>query len=242
MKPDAAELMAYVDGELDQAGIARVEAAMAADPGVAAAVQAERRLRDQLRAAFDPVLDEPVPAHLQALARGDVATSLSPAPVRELPRRNKPRLALPEWAALAAALALGIAISQFALAPAAAPLEVRDGQLVADGELADSLESGLAAESGEALRIGISFRDGSGTYCRSFRLHGARDLDGLACRDPQGRWQVPVLVGSEASPRGGLRQASGSLPAAVLAEMQARIAGEPLDAGQERAARDAGWR
>lgn len=239
MKPDAAELMAYVDGELDAAGIAHVEAAMAADPAVAAAVQSERRLRDQLRGAFDSVLAEPVPAHLQAIARGDGPAT---ATVREMPRRARPRWALPEFAALAAALALGIAISRFALAPAAAPLDVREGRLVAAGELAQSLESGLAAESGDALRIGLSFRDGTGAYCRSFRLQGGQDLDGLACRDARGDWQVPVLVGSEPSPSGGLRQASGSLPAAVLAEIESRMAGEPLDAVQERAARDAGWR
>ncbi|MFN3843995.1 MAG: zf-HC2 domain-containing protein, partial [Rehaibacterium terrae] len=54
-------LMAYVDGELDAAQAAQVEAAIAADPALAAAVARQRRLRERLRAAFDPVLDQPVP-------------------------------------------------------------------------------------------------------------------------------------------------------------------------------------
>lgn len=69
------ELQAYVDGELAPDEIARVEAAIAANPALAAQVERERRLRAQLRAAFDPVLDEPVPARFAALLRGDDAAA-----------------------------------------------------------------------------------------------------------------------------------------------------------------------
>jgi anti-sigma factor RsiW len=61
------ELQAYVDGELAPGDVVRVEAAIAADPAFAAQVERERRLRVQLRGAFDPVLDEPVPARFAAL-------------------------------------------------------------------------------------------------------------------------------------------------------------------------------
>ncbi|MBW3549872.1 MAG: hypothetical protein KY442_03325, partial [Proteobacteria bacterium] len=54
-------LHAYVDGELDAAGAAVVEQAMREDPGIAAKIAAERALRERLRQAFAPVLDEPVP-------------------------------------------------------------------------------------------------------------------------------------------------------------------------------------
>ena len=47
----------------------------------------------------------------------------------------------------------------------------------------------------------------------------------------------------EAVPQAGeYRQASSALPPAVLAEIDARLQGEPLDAAAERKARDAGWR
>ncbi len=240
MTPTDADLMAYVDGELGPDGIAQVEAAMAADPAVAAAVARAQALRASLRESFDPMLDEPVPAHLLAIASGGAVPPS--ATVHALPQPTRRRWALPEWTALAAALVLGIAVSQYALAPAAGPVDVRDGRLVAGGALVESLESRLAAETQGELQVGISFREDAGGFCRSFRLQGERDLDGLACRDRHGDWQVPVLVSSAPAPRGELRQASGPLPAAVLAEMQARMSGEPLDAAQERAARDAGWR
>src|SRR5207253_696626 len=54
-------LMAYADGELDPAARAALEAAMAADPGLAQRVARHQALRARLRAALDPVLDEPLP-------------------------------------------------------------------------------------------------------------------------------------------------------------------------------------
>lgn len=79
------ELQAYVDGELAPDDLARVDAAIAADPVLAAQVERERRLRVQLRAAFDPVLDEPVPARFAALLQGgdDVADERARAANRE---------------------------------------------------------------------------------------------------------------------------------------------------------------
>ncbi|GAB2669062.1 anti-sigma factor [Arenimonas aestuarii] len=240
MKPTDDMLMAYVDGELDPDGVARVEAAMAADPDVAATVAAALALRARLREAFDPVLDEPVPAHLLTIAReGPVSAG---ATVHALPAPARRRWAWPEWTAMAAALALGIALSQLALRPAAGPFDAGAGGLVAGGALAESLESSLAADPVGNVRVGLSFRSRDGGYCRSFRLEGDRDLSGLACRDGRGNWQVPVLVGSDPGLRGELRQATGALPAAVVSEVEERMSGEPLDAGQERAARDAGWR
>lgn len=249
MTPADERILAYVDGELDAAEAARVEAAMAADPAVADAVARARRLRAQLREAFDPMLDEPVPAHLLALARGATAAAPAPAPARvpeanvhPLPRPARRRWALPEWTAMAAALVLGIAVSRLAMAPPAGPLVSESGRLLADGALAESLQSQLGTETGEGLRIGLSFRDRDGAYCRAFRVGGERDLAGLACRAPDGRWQVPVVASVPPVAGDGLRQATTALPDAVLAELDARIDGEPLDADQERAARDAGWR
>lgn len=248
MKPGDEHLQAYVDGELGPEDAARVEAAMAADPAVADAVAQARRLRDQLRQAFAPMLDEPVPAHLLALARGGGATapaapaSVATATVHALPRAPRRRWGLPEGAAMAAALVLGIAVSRFVLAPPAGPLASDAGRLVADGSLEEALQSQLASETDRGVGIGLSFRDREGRYCRGFRLGGERDLSGLACRSGGGRWEIPVVVSVPAAPAGELQQASTALPEAVLAEVDARIDGEPLDAGQEREARDAGWR
>lgn len=63
------ELQAYVDGELAPADAARVQAACAADPELAARLAREQRVRERVRGAFNGVLDEPVPDRLAALLR-----------------------------------------------------------------------------------------------------------------------------------------------------------------------------
>lgn len=248
-------LMAYADGELDAAAAAEVDAAITADPALAQAVARHRALRRQLRDAFAPALDESVPEHLMALVRAPVAaTGGAPvaapaaasgtAPVADVvPLRPRRRWALPEWAGMAAALALGVALSQAFLAPAPVDLRTADGgALRADGALAQALDRQLAADNTPAGRIavGLSFRDGSGAYCRSFVLRDARPLAGLACRADDG-WHVPITSEAEADP-GELRQAAASLPPAVLLAVETRLAGDTLDADAERRARDAGWR
>ena len=62
-------LLAYVDGELDAAARADVDAAIAVDPQLAQRVQQQQALRQMLSATYDPVLDEPMPARLLAAAR-----------------------------------------------------------------------------------------------------------------------------------------------------------------------------
>jgi anti-sigma factor RsiW len=62
------DLHAYVDAELSAARRAEVEAQLAADPEAAERVRAYAEQKQALRKLFDPVLDEPLPASLRALA------------------------------------------------------------------------------------------------------------------------------------------------------------------------------
>jgi len=61
------DLHAFLDGELAPARAAEVEAWLADHPEAAGKVAAWRAQHDALHALFDPVLDEPVPAHLTRL-------------------------------------------------------------------------------------------------------------------------------------------------------------------------------
>src|SRR6267378_1712961 len=63
-----ADLQAYADGRLGVERRAEVESWLAARPEDAERVAAYRRLGDALRAAYDPVLAEPVPQQLEAAA------------------------------------------------------------------------------------------------------------------------------------------------------------------------------
>ena len=238
-------LMAYVDGELTPVQAAQVEAAIAANPAMADAVARQFALRRSLVDAYAPVLDEPVPETLTRMLRPSDAASgnVVPLPSRAAPAPRS-RWGVPQWAAMAASLLLGVAVSQWVSKPDAALLSAGEGgALVAGADLAGSLERQLASvpEPGGVVAVGLTFRDTTGNYCRSFAIEGSQPLAGLACRESDGNWKVPMVTESTTQ-SGELRQASTAMPAAVLAEVTARMSGDPLDAAEERQARDAGWR
>jgi anti-sigma factor RsiW len=63
-----ADLQAYADGRLADARRAEIEAWLASRPEEAERVEAYRRIHEELRAVYDPVLQEPVPERLHAAA------------------------------------------------------------------------------------------------------------------------------------------------------------------------------
>lgn len=65
-RPDEAQIMAYVDGELDAAAVAEVERAVAADPSLARQVRDIMDTNALLRAAFNSPMLEPLPERLLA--------------------------------------------------------------------------------------------------------------------------------------------------------------------------------
>lgn len=238
-------LSAYADGELDAAGCAALEAAMASDPQLAQRVARHRALRARLQDAFAPVLTEPVPERLLAAVRG-AAPGTRADNVIAFGARPRPRWSWPQWGAMAACLIAGVLLGPLVLRPAAAPapLETRDGRVVARGALARALSQQLASAqpAGGPVEIGVSFRARDGGYCRTFVLREAQSLAGLACRTVTA-WQV-VTLAQEATPGaagGDYRQAGSALPPAVARTLDDLMAGEPLDAAGEAAARAAGW-
>ncbi|MHB1271712.1 MAG: anti-sigma factor family protein [Rhodanobacter sp.] len=247
---DEDTLQAYVDGELDAAGAARIDAALAHDAVLARRVQQARALRAQVRAAFDPVLEEPVPPRLSALLRpapphaATAATPFAAAAGRRgfgAGRRRAPR----RWLMPTAAVAASIAVLAVALWWRPGGLvRVHDGRQFAAGALSDALDRALASEPDPRapISIGLSFRGADGRICRTFIDRARPAMAGLACHDDAGGWSLPVLSAAEKPAGGELRQAASALPPDVQAAVDARIRGEAFDAQQERAARDAGWR
>lgn len=218
-------IAAYVDGELDADARARFEAELARDPSLADEVATQRRLRDRLAAAYDPVLAEPVPLNLRMAAQ-----AANDRPVR--------RFGLPHWGAVAASLVAGVLVGRLAVPQQQGPLVADGGALAARGELVQALDQRLAAESGP-IRVGLSFQASDGRYCRTFQSAPDR-LAGLACRGDEG-WRVrTVTAWSPAA--SDYRTAGADIPPEVLAGVDAIIAGDPLDAAAERAARARGWR
>jgi len=237
-------LMAYADGELDEAQRVEIAAAVARDPALAQRIEQHRTLRAGVASAFADVLKQPVPEHLLAAARGKPAAADNKSgKVLQFPARAARPPAAPwrgrEWAAIAATLVLGVLLSWRFLAPGG-DIATRGGALVARGDLAAALNSQLASNQPEDARviIGLTFKSHDGDYCRSFVMRASATA-GLACH-VDGEWRIPVTNSVELT-GGDLRQAAASLPASVLAAIETRRVGDALDATDELAARDANW-
>ena len=230
MSFDSATVAAFVDGELDDLTVRRIEREAATDAVLAAEIARHRALKVQLTAHYAPIVDEAVPERLGALLAVDDRVDTSLADRRRAARAGFSGI---HWGAIAASLILGLTIGLRPWMPAA-DVAIDDGTLVAAGPLAEALDTQLASnQPGDAaVRIVLSFEDKAGRYCRSFE---SRAIEGIGCRE-QDRWQIERTLPGETG--GDYRQASSGELAAAAAAMMKRDA---LDAKGERAARDAGW-
>ncbi|HUG24435.1 anti-sigma factor family protein [Piscinibacter sp.] len=232
-------LARYVDGELDAAVRAQVEAAIAADPELSGRAQQHRALRGLLSATYDSVLDEPVPDRLR-----DAAQPADAKVVDSAPRRDAARIRVgwtwAQWGGMAAALLVGILVGR---GMPGDDIAAEGGQLVARGRLAQALSTQLASTQppDAAVKIGLSYLSRTDAYCRSFALVGTQTA-GLACRRGDD-WALRLLAqDGAAAGSGDLRQAASPVPASVLRAVEEDMQGDPLDAQGERAALQKGWR
>jgi hypothetical protein len=229
---------AWLDGELGPEDAARVEAEMAADPELQRRAAEHRALAEQLRGAFEPVAQAPLPKRLEAAIRANESSVVSLAEARE---RRAARRMLPAWgqaAAIAATLVLGIAVGTTLNGQrGASPVEAQGGALYAAGAVDQALDRQLASAPAGDVRVGLTFREQGGAICRTFESSAS---SGLACRE-DGRWRLRGLFAAPEGASAGYRMASGGDPR-LLEMVDEAIAGEPFDASREKAARDAGWK
>lgn len=223
------ELAAFADGELDPERCAEIEHAVASDPALAREVAAHRALRVRLSAHYAPVLDEPVPGQLQAMLQPK--SNVVPLASRQRAGADPRRLLRWGWIsgpAIAACLVLSLFIAR-----GSAP----DGY--ATQRIASALDNQLVAtQSADApVRVLISFRDRSGSYCRAF---ASADQSGIACKDARG-WQLKQRLGGSAAPSGEYRQA-GNANDELLEQAQDMADGLALDAAQEELAMAGNWK
>lgn len=246
-------LMAYADGELDDAIRLAVEEAMRHD---ASLVRRVARLRERRDTQFV----EQLSSHGRARQSGKVvqlATVRAQRVAAQQAARKaaKRRWGWLEWSALCLVMVLGLAAGRFGLAhwqprwlngeAETATLASRNGALLAQGRLdaALSQQMGGAVPSEGDVRIGLSFLSREGGYCRSFTLVGAsQDLVGIACRASE-EWRIPVLV-QNARPlpaMGTYRMAGTEMPTALLEAIDQRIVGGMLDTRAEIEALRRNW-
>ena len=221
------EFFAWLDGELAPAEAARVEARVAADSALAAEAKAHRAMTAGLRAAFAPVMTPKSEVVDFAAKRAEQSRRRSAG--------------LPQWAAIAATLAVGIGLGTMVDQRRAdgSPVALEGGQMVAAASLDRTLTRQLASaeQQGKAMRIGLTFRNQQGELCRTFSGSAAT---GLACRDGD-NWRIEGLYGTSEAKAGDYRMAAGADPR-LGALVDSMIEGEPLDATAEAAAKQSGWR
>lgn len=227
---DDPDFYAWLDGELAEPQASLMAARVAADPKLTAFAEQHRALSARLSDAFAPIAAAPAPRRLAAATRPQ-AEVIDLAAARERRRR---------WTitglAAAASLAFGLALGVTLPSDGRGSFVSKGNQLAASGSLADALDRQLASAGEQGgIRIGLSFKDQSGRFCRSFT---AAAQSGLACR-AEGVWAVEGLVAGQGG-SGDYRMASG-VNAVLGGLIDSRIAGEPLDPVSETKAVQQGW-
>jgi hypothetical protein len=256
------EVFAFVDGELPAEDMARIEAALATDPQLALRVETQRALRRLLAGAHAGVMRETPPEALGATIAAKPAPASRPAEViafpgaqakgkaKEKARPREPKLpkparaagrGAPAWIGLAASLVAGLVIGRMAAPPPVTLSGADDPTPIAAGPLAQALNTQTSGQAAGPVRVSLSFKTASGVYCRAFQASGRSPIAGVACRDPD-TWRVRAVSPASAGAAGDYRQAGSQTPAAILAAVDAMIAGPPLDAAGEAKARAAGWK
>ena len=226
------KFFAWLDGELAPAEAAEITAKVAADPALAKLAEQHRALGSRLRGAFNPIAQEAVPERLQATlpSRDNVIKLAAPRRERSLP-------SLPQWAAIAATLVIGIFAGTQIPRETATPVELQGGKIYAASAVNRALDSQLASAPSGDVRVGLTFRGQAGEICRTFTERAA---SGLACRNGD-RWQVKGLFPVPEGQGGDYRMAAGMDPS-LAALVDSTMTGEAFDAAQEKAAREKGWR
>lgn len=228
---------AWLDGELSPSEAALVEAEVAGNPELQRLADEHRAMQSKLKSSFDTVAEAPVPEGLVGAVRRPEAEIIDFGAAKQA--REKPHWgSLPQWAAMAATLAVGIFVGMAIPRQSGAPVEVQGGRMYAAAALDGALDTQLASAPGMGpVRVGMTFRDRSGSVCRSFTQSAS---SGLACRDGD-RWQLRGLFAAPEGQSGDYRMAAGMDPN-LAALVDSTMAGEPLDAAAEKAAKAKGWR
>ena len=123
-------IFAWLDGELDPQEAERIAAEVAADAELAERAKQHRAMQARLKGPFDSLLAAVVPEPLLAAVRKPEPEVIDFAAVHRsrAARRWAP---LPQWAAVAATLAVGIFVGTMVPQRSNAPVEVQGGKVYA---------------------------------------------------------------------------------------------------------------
>lgn len=232
-------LVAFADGELDDATADAIATAIKTDAELETRVEIFMATRDLLRSELGGIATAPVPERLTRAAMGlrpqDAAAAVRP--------QRFARIALPMAAAVAGIM---IGAGAYGLLQPSGPATSAPFALLADAGLQGALSQvsdGAAAALGEGrVTLRETYRTRAG-FCRSFGLEAkaaeAGRFSGLACRAEAG-WRVE-LVAADHEGNGSYAPASGvTTPADAF--LSGAEASDALDGAAVRALIEKGWR
>ncbi len=228
------ELSAFLDNELDDAGMERIRDAIAESPELAERVEALAMVDAQLKFGLHKIDERPMPKAIEAMLNDTADTEASVDEVSNVLPFRRVRKHTPMWLGGAIAACLVVVVGTQWDAGRFA------GQGVTPQQLAlTELASGESRELDEgSLRVNLSFRNGTGELCRQYSLYEARLVkEGIACLREDG-WQTMALQPGRHSNALEFQTASGRADVdAALDEMQA----QPVSLAEERVLIERGW-
>jgi surface antigen len=247
-------LVAFADGEADDATIEAVTRALEQDEALADRLDLFVTTRHILKSQLDPVGREPVPDALTrfVMSGGQVAAPANQPVSRIAPAPGPARRgwgALPMAAAVAGVMAGGLGYWAGTISAPSPSAGAVASLAAAEVELARALDGAADGDRrdwrGAGRSGGIELRQSYNTangFCRSYGVSepaAASGWAGIACRQ-DGAWRTQIVA---AEPRGdgAIRPASGS-GGAIEAFLDAAQAGDALDAAAVKEQIGKGWR
>ncbi len=247
-------LMAYADGELDDAEQERIGRLIAAHPAALARLRRFERTGRALGLAFE-VGDRPLPAALRQMTptRPGAGTSRKRTAnaldwLTAWPALTRPRFAAAALMLIAAFLGGRIWENFVAVPPATRILFSETGPLLASGALREALETRPSpGGGGEGAPVAAlqTFRASGGAFCREYAAQneGRAAARGVACRQPDGEWAVSLHIANAGGPpsQGGYAPAGGGLRQTLETYMHEIMDGNPLTPDEEKRAIGSRW-
>jgi len=238
---DCEQIMAYHDRQLDREQSAKVEQLLAVDIEAREFLAQLQESDDFLRTGLGEVLEQPVPQHLVDAARGNPAG----------PARGKKVLAFParsfvsRWAyATAASVTLAVVAGTYMLAgqPDLAQSD-RLARVVSEGlEVTASGDIYRApGQQGQVMPM-ATFATADAGVCRQYaaQYQGEQNV-GLACRQPDSRWQIRAQQTLAAGSQPRLYAPASGSEDQIGDQIKALGGGQPLGMAQEEILMSNGW-
>lgn len=248
---DDETLMAFADGELDEVTAARVAAALADDPALAANVEMFRASRRHVGEALGPLLREPVPPGLslsvaamierdreaQGRARNEGHGEVVSIANERVRRRRAPAWLIPAAAAITLMVGGSGGFLLGTMLPQAVPSEFASIDDPAIIQALSEIPSGEPVNmpgTGRIFESVLSFQLEDGTLCREYRVKGpdVKGVISIACRE-EDNWRTHLLMAATRLEEGFEPAGSAETIDAYLASIHA---GSPLDRPAEDAA------